>query len=70
MIHSGNEEEIFKRSEEIETLKKENDDLVRSISDKVNLDNKLTKLKDIKSTLTEKHKTHFNMVDFFEYYDH
>ena len=66
MIHSGNEEEIFKRSEEIETLKKENDDLVRSISDKVNLDNKLTKLKDIKSTLTEKHKTHFNMVDFFE----
>ena len=66
MIHSGNEEEIFKRSEEIETLKKENDDLVRSISDKVNLDNKLAKLKDIKSTLTEKHKTHFNMVDFFE----
>jgi len=66
MIHSGNEEEIFKRSKEIDSLKKENDDLVKSISDKVNLDNKLTKLKDIKSTLTEKHKTHFNMVDFFE----
>ena len=66
MIHSGNEEEIYKRSGEIDSLKKENDDLVSSISDKVNLDNKLTKLKDIKSTLTEKHKTHFNMVDFFE----
>ena len=66
MIHSGNEEEIFKRSKEIDSLKKENDDLVKSISDKVNLDNKLAKLKDIKSTLTEKHKTHFNMVDFFE----
>ena len=66
MIHSGNEEEIFKRSKEIDSLKKENDDLVKSISDKVNLDNRLAKLKDIKSTLTEKHKTHFNMVDFFE----
>ena len=66
MIHSGNEEEIFKRHGEIDLLKKENDDLVGSISDKVNLDNKLAKLKDIKSTLTEKHKTHFNMVDFFE----
>ena len=66
MLHSGNEEEIFKRSKEIDSLKKENDDLVKSISDKVNLDNRLAKLKDIKSTLTEKHKTHFNMVDFFE----
>ena len=62
----GNEEEIFKRQGEIDLLKKENDDLLASIDDKTALDKKLTKLKDIKSTLLEKHRAHSKLIGFFE----
>ena len=66
---SGNEEEIFMRQGESDLLTKENEDLIDSISDKTKLDKKLTKINDIKSTLTEKHKSHSTMINFFEQND-
>jgi len=66
---SGNEEEIFMRQGESDLLTKENEDLIDSISDKTKLDKKLTKINDIKSTLTEKHKSHATMINFFEQND-
>ena len=63
---SGNEEEIFMRQGESDLLTKENDKLIESIADKTKLDKKLSKLNDIKSTLTEKHKSHSTMIGFFE----
>ena len=66
MLYSGNEEEILKRQNESNLLKKKNDKLITSIFDKNRFDKKITKLKDIKSTLVEKHKRHSTMVGFFE----
>ena len=66
VLVNGNEEEIFMRQAEIDLLKKENDGLLASIDDKIDLDKKLTKLKDIKSTLMEKHRTHSRLIGFFE----
>ncbi len=63
---AGNEEEIFMRQGESDLLTKENDKLIESIADKTKLDKKLSKLNDIKSTLTEKHKSHSTMIGFFE----
>jgi DNA repair exonuclease SbcCD ATPase subunit len=66
VLVNGNEEEIFKRQAEIDLLNKENDELIASIDDKTSLDNKLSKLNDIKSTLLEKHRTHSRLIGFFE----
>jgi DNA repair exonuclease SbcCD ATPase subunit len=66
VLVNGNEEEIFKRQAEIDLLNKENDQLIASIDDKTSLDNKLSKLNDIKSTLLEKHRTHSRLIGFFE----
>ncbi len=66
VLVNGNEEEIFMRQAEIDLLKEENDNLLASIDDKTDLDKKLTKLKDIKSTLLEKHRTHSRLIGFFE----
>ena len=66
VIFTGNEEEVFLRKGETESLTKLNDDLINSISDKINVDKKLSKLKDFRSTLTEKHKSHSTMINFFE----
>ena len=66
---SGNEEEIFMRQGESDLLTKENEDLIDSISDKTKIDKKLIKINDIKSTLTEKHKSHSTMINFFEQND-
>jgi DNA repair exonuclease SbcCD ATPase subunit len=63
---SGNEEEIFMRQGEIDLLVIDNEALVKSISDKDKLNEKLTKLNDIRSTLVEKHKSHSSMIGFFE----
>ena len=65
-LMSGNEEEIFKRTAEIASVQKENDSLLDKISDSDDVKKKYTKLKDIKSTLIEKHKSHSSVVDFFE----
>ena len=63
---SGNEEEIFRRQGDMGLLNKENETLIKNISDKDKLNEKLTKLNDIKSTLVEKHKSHSSMIGFFE----
>ena len=62
----SNKEEINSRSTEKTNLEKINDNLLSSISDKVKIDTKSTKLKDIQSTLVEKHRAHTSMVGFFE----
>ena len=62
----GNEEEIFSRKADIKKFQKENDNLLIQISDSEKVKKSYNKLKDIKSTLTEKHKAHSKVVDFFE----
>ena len=66
LLLSGNEEEVFFRQAEINILNKENDELIESITDKVKLDKKLATLKDIKSTLLEKHRAQHRLIGFFE----
>ena len=63
---SGNEEEIFSRKSTIKKLQQENDNLLIQISDTEKVKNIYNKLRDIKSTLIEKHKAHSKVVDFFE----
>ena len=63
---AGNEEEIFSRKSVIEKLQQENDNLLSQISDNDKVKNSYNKLRDIKSTLVEKHKAHSKVVDFFE----
>ena len=65
-LMSGNEEEVFKRTSEIASVQIENDSLLDKISYSDDVKKKYTKLKDIKSTLIEKHKSHSSVVDFFE----
>jgi len=61
-----NEKEISKRTGERNKLELDTVDSLSSIDDKVAVDAKNTKLKDIQSTLVEKHKTHTSMIGFFE----
>ena len=63
---SGNEEEIFSRKATIKKLQQENDNLLIKISDSEKIKKSYNKLRDIKSTLIEKHKSHSKVVDFFE----
>ena len=63
---SGNEEEIFSRKATIKKLQQENDNLLIKISDGEKVKKSYNKLRDIKSTLIEKHKSHSKVVDFFE----
>ena len=62
----GNQEEIFSRKSVIEKLQQENDSLLSKISDDEKVKKNYNKLKDIKSTLVEKHKAHSRVVGFFE----
>jgi len=62
----SNEEEIFSRKSVIEKLQQENDNLLSNISDDEKVKKNYNKLKDIKSTLVEKHKAHSKVVGFFE----
>ena len=62
----GNQEEIFSRKSVIEKLQQENDSLLSNISDDEKVKKNYNKLKDIKSTLVEKHKAHSKVVGFFE----
>ncbi len=63
---SGNEEDIFSRKSAIEKLQQENTNLLSQISDTDKVKDNYNKLKDIKSTLVEKHKAHSKVVGFFE----
>jgi len=58
--------EVETKTKEKESLTESNANLFDSIDDKTNIKNKLTKLRDIRSTLVEKHKHHSGMVTFFE----
>tara|TARA_Y100000310_G_scaffold193967_1_gene193930 strand:+ start:2177 stop:3679 length:1503 start_codon:yes stop_codon:yes gene_type:complete len=63
---SDNDEDIFKIKSSINTAQKNNEKFLEGISDQTNTNEKITKLSDIKATLTEKHKNHSNIVGFFE----
>ena len=58
--------EVETKTKDKEALIKSNADMLDSIDDKTNIKDKLAKLKDIRSTLVEKHKHHSGMVTFFE----
>ena len=62
----GNEEEIYKKNKSISEYNENKDKLLLEIADADEVKDKHSKLKDLKSTLKEKHKTHSDMVDFFE----
>ena len=61
-----NEEEISKRTEERDKLESDIEADLSNIEDKSLVEKKSTKLKDIQSTLVEKHKTHSSMIGFFQ----
>ena len=63
---TDNEKEILTRNSGIEEITQDNDNLLSQISDNEKIKNNYNKFKDIKSTLTEKHKAHSNVVGFFE----
>jgi len=62
----NNEKEISKRSKQRNDLEINITNSLTSIDDKLSIESKSTKLKDIQSTLVEKHKTHSSMIGFFE----
>ena len=61
----GNQEEIFNKTKQREELKSENELLLDDINDKVETENRLKKLNNIRSTLVEKHKHHSSRIEFF-----
>ena len=63
---NNNEEEIFTRNKEKTDLQLLDEKLLKTISDKASVETKLSKLKEIKATLNEKHKSHSKMIEFFE----
>ena len=62
----SNKEEIKKRKKERTDLTALDERLLKTISDKAIAETKLSKLKEIRATLNEKHKSHSEMIDFFE----
>jgi len=65
----SNQEEIFKKKSSITMLTGSNEELLLEIQDSDKLKEQYTKLKDIKSTIVEKHSTHSKTVEFFEKYE-
>ena len=65
-VMSGNEEEVFKKKADIDFHTKNNEELLLAIKDSTKVNKDFAKLKDIKSTLTEKKNNRFRMVKFFE----
>ena len=66
LLISNNEEEIFKKKKKINDLNKIDQELLSQITDNDKVNKDLVKLKDIKSTLKEKHKSHTDTVNFFK----
>ncbi len=62
----GNIEEIQKKNSIITENQVSIDQLLKDITDKDSVNKRHTKLKDLKSTLREKHRSHSKDVDFFE----
>ena len=63
---ASNEEEIFKKKSDINSHLDNNEKLLLQISDNDKVIKNHIKLKDIRSTLREKKKNNFGMVEFFE----
>ena len=61
-----NQDIIDDKVKDRETLKTENEMLLQDIADRVEVEDKLVKLNDIKSTLVEKHKQHSKKIDFYK----
>ena len=61
-----NQDIIDDKVRDRETLKLQSDMLLQDIADRVEVEDKLTKLNDIRSTLVEKHKHHSRKIDFFK----
>jgi DNA repair exonuclease SbcCD ATPase subunit len=66
ILMSGNEEEIYKKKAYITMLTGSNEELLLAIKDSIKVDKDHAKLKDIRSTLTEKKNNNSRMVKFFE----
>ena len=66
IVMSGNEEEVFKKKADIDFHAKNNKELLLAIKDSTKVNKDFAKLKDIKSTLTEKKNNRGRMVKFFE----
>jgi len=63
---SGNEEEVFKKQSDITFHQNNNKELLLSIQDSTKVNKDFSRLKDIKSTLTEKKNNNSRMVSFFK----
>ena len=66
VLISGNEEEVFKKKADIDFHTKNNEELLLAIKDRTKVDRDYSKLKDIRSTLTEKKNNNSRMVKFFK----
>ena len=66
ILMGNNEEEVHKKTANITMLSGSNKELLELIKDTVVTKDRYTKLKDLKSTLKEKHKSHSDMIGFFE----
>ena len=66
VLIAGNEEEVFKEKADIDFHTKNNEELLLAIKDSTKVDNDYAKLKDIRSTLTEKKNNNSRMVKFFK----
>ena len=62
----NNQDIIDDKVKERETFKTENEMLLQDIADRIEVEDKLVKLNDIKSTLVEKHKQHSKKIDFYK----
>ena len=65
-LRDGNEEEVFSRKEEANTITEENQTLLDAMSGEDAAVEKRDKLKDIQFTLKDKHNRHEQMIDFLE----
>ena len=62
----NNQDIIDDKVKDRETFKTENEMLLQDIADRIEVEDKLIKLNDIKSTLVEKHKQHSKKIDFYK----
>ena len=63
---SGNEEEVFKKKAKIKDFENDVESMHKKIENSTNIEDRYNKLKDIRSQLKEKHRTHTRFISFFE----
>ena len=67
--YDDNAVELGKKVSEKKTLEENQKSLFKSVDDQISTESKDTKLKDLRSTLTEKQKEKDKMINFFEKHD-